>query len=270
MAQLEHVDVTDDNLLIEGFSRPAIINCRFARLRDPSKVLLGSGFAKVFSDLFLGNPIEDWSCDLEAQSFGGDAQMSFQYLADVHPAGHAQRVKHNVHRSSIRQEGHVFLGNDLGNHSLVAMPSSHFVADGQLSLTGDINFHLLDDSGINVIAALDPAEIFILFAIQVFKAVLVLADDLADLVPNGTRVDLDVIVNRGQLPKKLLGDLAICRNNDLARLCIYDVERNFLVEQDIRKRCSELLVQFVFAPLVVLHDHLLLTLPIQSASSCCE
>ncbi len=62
---------------------------------------------------------------------------------------------------------------------------------------------------------------------------LVLADDLADLVADRTRIDLDVIVDGGQLAKQLLGNLAIGRDDDFACLRIDHVERNFLVEQDV-------------------------------------
>ena len=39
-----------------------------------------------------------------------------------------------------------------------------------LRLRGDIDLHLLDDSGIDVVAALDTTEIFILLAIKILEA----------------------------------------------------------------------------------------------------
>ena len=58
MAQFHHVDVTDNNLLIEGFSGAAIVDGRFAGLRDPGEVFLRIGLTEIFFDFFLGNAVE--------------------------------------------------------------------------------------------------------------------------------------------------------------------------------------------------------------------
>ena len=44
-----------------------------------------------------------------------------------------------------------------------------------LRLRGDIDLYLLDDAGIDIIPALDSAKIFVLLAIQILEAVLVLS-----------------------------------------------------------------------------------------------
>ena len=66
--------------------------------------------------------------DLLAQYMRGPAQVRFQNLAHVHTRRHAQRIQHNLHRGSIGQIRHVFLGKNARNHALVAVPARHLVA----------------------------------------------------------------------------------------------------------------------------------------------
>ena len=181
-------------------------------------------------------------------------------MSDVHAAGHAERVEDDVHGGSVREERHVLLGDNLGDDTLVAVASGHLVADAELALAGDVNLDLLDDAGIDVVAAFDAAEVLVALVVEVDKLVLELADDLVDFVPDRARVDFDVVVNRRELPQELLRDLAVGRDDDLAGLRVDHVERDLLVEQDVRERGRELLVKVVFALLVILEDHLLLAL----------
>ena len=87
-----------------------------------------------------------------------------------------------------------------------------------------------------------------------------LADDLADLVADRARIDLDHIVDAGKLAQEHLGDLAVGRDDDLAAFAVDDVERDLLAEQDVGKALGELLVELLLALLVIVLDHLLLTL----------
>ena len=64
---------------------------------------------------------------------------------------------------------------------------------------------------------------------------LVRGNDFANLVPDRTGIDFDVIVDVRQFAEKRLGDLAIRRNNNLAGFGIDYVERNFFSEKNIRK-----------------------------------
>ena len=70
-------------------------------------------------------------------------------------------------------------------------------------------------------------------------------DDLADLVADRRRIDLDVIVNHRQLAQQRLGDLAVGRDDDFAGLGVDHVERDLFAEQDVRERLGQLLVQLV-------------------------
>ena len=60
--------------------------------------------------------------------------MGLEDLADVHAAGHAERVEDDVDGRAVGQEGHVLLGQDLGDHALVAVATGHLVAFGDLAL----------------------------------------------------------------------------------------------------------------------------------------
>ena len=85
VAQLHHIDVTDDDFLIERLTRPAINQPGLAILRQ-------LGFFEVSSNVFLFNAIEHGSGELEAQQPGRPTQVRLQDLADVHARGHPQRV----------------------------------------------------------------------------------------------------------------------------------------------------------------------------------
>ena len=97
-------------------------------------------------------------------------------------------------------------------------------------------------------------------SLELVELVFVTADDLADLVADRRRIDLDVIVNRRQLAQQRLGDLAVGRDDDFAGLRVDHVERNLLAEQDVRERLGQLLVQLVLLLLVLFLDRLELAL----------
>jgi len=171
--------------------------------------------------------------------------MGLENLADVHAARHAERVEHDVDGRAVGEVGHVLLGDDLGDDALVAVAAGHLVTDGKLALAGDEDLDLLDDAGIDVIAAFDAAEVLLLLVLEVGETVLELPDDLADLVADRARVDLDHVVDARELAQEHLGDLAVGRDDDLAALAIDDVERDLLAEQDVGEGLGELLVELL-------------------------
>ena len=121
------------------------------------------------------------------------------------------------------------------------MPARHLVADAQLALARDENFDLLDNAGVDVVAAFDPIHRAFPLELELGELVLVLRDDFADLVSNRARIDLDVIVRHRQFAEQRLGDLAVGRDDDFAGLGVHDVERNFLAEEDVGERIGQLL-----------------------------
>ena len=59
------------------------------------------------------------------------------------------------------------------------------------------------------------------------------SNDLADLVPDRTRIDFNMVVNVRQLPQQCLGNFAVGRDDDFARFGIDHVQRNFFAEQNV-------------------------------------
>ena len=65
--------------------------------------------------------------------------MDLKHLSDVHTGRHAQRVQHNVQRTSVWQERHIFHRKHAGNDTLVSVTSGHLVTHGDLSLLSDVD-----------------------------------------------------------------------------------------------------------------------------------
>ena len=84
--------------------------------------------------------------------------MGFEDLSDIHPRRHAERVQNDIHRRSVLKERHVFHGRNFGNHTLVAVTASHFVARLQLSLHRDEDFDHLHDAWRQFVAALELVD----------------------------------------------------------------------------------------------------------------
>ncbi len=64
----------------------------------------------------------------------GPAQMGLQDLADVHARRHAERVQHDVDGRAVCHVGHVLFRKDPGDDALIAVATSHLVADRSLRL----------------------------------------------------------------------------------------------------------------------------------------
>ena len=72
--------------------------------------------------------------------------MRLEHLADVHAAGHAERVEDDVHRCAVLEMRHVFLGHDLRDDALVAVPAGELVALGDLAPPSHVGAHELVDA----------------------------------------------------------------------------------------------------------------------------
>ena len=95
---------------------------------------------------------------LEAQLRRRPAQVRLQDLAHVHTAGHAQRVQQDLHRGAVGQEGHVLLGQDLGDHALVAVPAGHLVAHRNHPLRRQVDLDHLQHAAAELVAALHRVQ----------------------------------------------------------------------------------------------------------------
>ena len=65
--------------------------------------------------------------------------MQFQHLAKIHSRRHAQRVQHDVDRSTVGEERHVLFRQDAGDDTLVAVTAGELVALGDLTVLCDVD-----------------------------------------------------------------------------------------------------------------------------------
>ena len=84
---------------------------------------------------------------------GSPTEVCFENLADVHSRRHAKRIQHDLNRRSIREIGHVFVGENARDDALVAVTAGHFVADRELALHRNINLHELDHARRQLVTA---------------------------------------------------------------------------------------------------------------------
>jgi UDP-N-acetylglucosamine enolpyruvyl transferase len=110
----------DRNLLVEGVTSAPIEELNlavFGQLR----------LFEIVADVLLFDAVKHRRRELEPEQPSRPAQVRLEHLPDVHARGHTQRVEHDVHRRTIRQEGHVFLRDNLGDHALIAVAAGHLV-----------------------------------------------------------------------------------------------------------------------------------------------
>ena len=85
---------------------------------------------------------------------GDPAEVGLEDLADVHAAGDAERVEHDVDRGAVLEERHVLDGQDLGDDALVAVAAGELVAVGDLALLRDVDADQLVDARRQLVAVL--------------------------------------------------------------------------------------------------------------------
>ena len=73
--------------------------------------------------------------------------MDLKYLSDIHSGRNAQRVQHDVKRSSVGKERHVFNREYSRNNTLVTVTAGHLITNLDLTLLSDVNANGLVDSG---------------------------------------------------------------------------------------------------------------------------
>src|SRR5580765_654456 len=239
--QLQHVDVAERHVLFERVARHAVEEPRLAALRQ-------AGAIQPVFDLVLGRAVEHRRREIEAERRGGPAEMRFENLADVHSRRHPERVQHDLHRRSVRQIRHVLLGKNARDDALVAVPSGHLVADGQLPLHRDVHLDELDDARRQLVAA---ADLFLLLLEQVL-------DDL-DLAL-GALLEIAQVV----LEVRVLG-----RDLEADHRLVGHLLQDFLREDGSLpvQPLAAVLVEQIRAQLLALqhHDHALLHLVVKNA-----
>ena len=188
---------------------------------------------QLLLDLVLVGAVEDGRRGLDRPSavlvallLERPAKVRLEDLADVHSARHAERIEDDVDRSPIGQEGHVLLGQDLGDDALVAVAAGHLVADADLALGSDADADQPVDAGqqLGALLAIELGDLDDLAPLAVWQAqagVLNLARLLAE-----DRAQQPLL--GGQLGLALGRDLA---DQDVAGLDLgADVDDSVLVE----------------------------------------
>ena len=88
--------------------------------------------------------IEDRGGELDAEALAGSTEDGLENLAEVHTRRHTQRVEHEVDRTAVLKERHVFLANHLRHDALVTVASGQLVAYANLALLGHIDLGHLE------------------------------------------------------------------------------------------------------------------------------
>ena len=83
---------------------------------------------------------------------GRVAEVRFEHLTDVHTARDTERVEHDVDRRAVVEVRHVLDREDLGDHTLVAVPTGELVALADLALLRDVHAHELVHTGRQLVA----------------------------------------------------------------------------------------------------------------------
>ena len=86
------------------------------------------------------------------------AEVRLQHLAQVHAAGHAERVEHDLDGGAVGKERHVLDGQDAGDDALVAVAPGHLVALADLALLRDVHAHQLVDARGELVAGFAAEE----------------------------------------------------------------------------------------------------------------
>ena len=247
VVELQHVDDADDDLLREGLARHAIVEDRLALGADPALLALGlllhrAGFLEELVDLAFLHAVEDRRRRMEAEVTAREAEVGLEELAEVHSRRHAQRVQHDVDRTSIRQERHVAARQNARDDALVTVTAGHLVTDGEVLLVDEEDAHLLDDLAI--------AEVAEETAVAAFRGILDRGElhlerihDARDLVARRTLVHLPVRMRLGEDRELALLDLLVRRDNHVPRIAVGDVRRQLLVHQRRRELGHEVLLE---------------------------
>jgi hypothetical protein len=167
MVQLHHVDVADDDLLIDFLAGAAVEQSDSCQM---SGSLASLRYSRTF---FSGMPSNTGVATLMPSFLQAQPRCVSSTWPDVHARRHAERVEADFDRRTVGQEGHVFLGHDLGDDALVAVTAGHLVTDLELLLRGDVDLDLLDRAIGRAFAGLDGAELALAVALELVKLRLV-------------------------------------------------------------------------------------------------
>ena len=109
---------------------------------------------KSVHDIILFCTVKHWRSHVEAQSLRSQGQMDLQHLPDIHTGRHAQRIQHDIQRTTVGQIRHILHRQHAGNHTLVTVTACHLITHGNLSLLCNIDTDCLIYAGRQFITVL--------------------------------------------------------------------------------------------------------------------
>ena len=216
--QLQDVRHTDRDQLRVGLTVPPVEQLRLADVvHQLLPVLAGVRAAERREDLVLLGAVEDGRRDMDRpgvivavlveSDHRGVAEVGLEHLSQVHARRDAERVQDDVHRRAVFEERHVFLGQDRGDHALVAVPAGELVTVRDLPLLRDVHPYELVHARRQLVAviAVEHAD----------------ADHLAGLAVRDLErgvADLARLLPEDRTEEPLLGgELRLALRRDLAR-----------------------------------------------------
>src|SRR4051812_41487811 len=235
--QLQDVDVAHADRLAERLTAAAVVELGLAFAADELyAVAVGQGRAEQPCDLLLAGAVEDRRREVGARvggvgadlgepllpgflrpvdlpaGLGHPAEVRLEDLADIHPAGHTERVEDDVDRRAVLEERHVLDRQHLGDDALVAVAAGELVTVGDLALLRDVDAHQLVDTRGQLVAVVTVehpyADDLALFAVRHLQR------RVADLARLLTEDGAEQPLLRRQLGLALGRDLA---DEDVAR-----------------------------------------------------
>ena len=129
VAEFHHVDVANHDFLVERIASAAVEQTRFTGLLHPTETFFLARVLQVIADFAFLNSVEHRGRNFKSERFGGDAEVCFQNLADIHTARNAEWIQDDLDWSAIRQERHVFFWNNARDDAFVSVTARHFVAN---------------------------------------------------------------------------------------------------------------------------------------------
>ena len=201
VSQLEHVNHTHNNWVLECFTSAAIVESRLTSgsavftITNPSKSFDFLGFTHKLPDFRFRNTVKNWGSYREAEGFSSNSEVSFKNLSNVHSRWHAEWVQADLHWSSVTEVRHVFFGNDSSNNSFVTVTTGHLVTNAELALSSNKDFNLFDGTWVNFLTAFKLIKTTLTIGIKLTEAAFECSDDLKNLVTNRGWINLNVIVD---------------------------------------------------------------------------
>ena len=145
--KLEDVGDTNGGLLSERLASAAIIKLNFGATWIAG--LFQKGADTVFVYL-----LKDGNGNFDSKAFGGETQLGFQELTEVHPGENRKRRDHNIDRTTIGGIGHVSFRDDLADDTFVTMTTGQLITNSNSSKLGDFDSDLADDTGVEFVTLL--------------------------------------------------------------------------------------------------------------------